>query len=205
MFVIGLTGGIASGKSTASARLRELGAIVLDADRIGHRVYEIDTPGYQAVINEFGHDIVGEGGEIDRRILGGKVFGDPERMQRLTDIVWPEIRRLAAEEIAEIQQREPNRVIVLEAAVLIEADWLDLADEVWSVMVPKKVAKARLMKRNNMTADQAQARIDSQISDDERKEHTDVRLNNSGTAAEFDKRIERNWKRLQRRLKEAAV
>ena len=205
MFVIGLTGGIASGKSTASARLRELGAIVLDADRIGHRVYEVDTPGYQAVINEFGHDIVGEGGEIDRRILGGKVFGDPERMQRLTDIVWPEIPRLAAEEIAGIQQREPDRVIVLEAAVLIEADWLDLADEVWSVMVPKKVAKARLMKRNNMTAEQAQARIDSQMSDDERKEHTDVRLNNPGTAAEFDKRIVRQWKRLQRRLKEAAA
>ena len=72
MIVIGLTGGIASGKSTAANRLRELGAVVLDADRIGHRVYEPNTPGYQAVINEFGHDLVAEDGTIDRRVLGGE-------------------------------------------------------------------------------------------------------------------------------------
>ena len=96
MRVLGLTGGIASGKSTAAAQLKELGVVVLDADRYGHRAYDPDSPGFHAVVNEFGHDIVGEDGEIDRRILGGKVFGDPEKMERLTDIVWPEIRRLAA-------------------------------------------------------------------------------------------------------------
>ena len=103
MRVLGLTGGIASGKSTAAAQLKELGVIVLDADRYGHRVYEPDSPGFHAVVNEFGHDIVGADGEIDRRILGGKVFGAPEKMDRLTDIVWPEIRRIAAEEIAELR------------------------------------------------------------------------------------------------------
>lgn len=205
MIVIGLTGGIASGKSTAANRLRELGALVLDADRIGHRVYEKDTPGYQAVINEFGHDLVAEDGSIDRRVLGGKVFGDPDRMKQLTDIVWPEIKRLAAEEIAEIREQQPEQIIVLEAAVLIEAEWLELVDEVWVVMVTKKVAKARLMGRNGLSNDQAQARLDSQISDNERKEYADARLPNSKTEKDFLARIDREWKRLQKRIEQRAA
>ena len=205
MPVIGLTGGIASGKSTAAARLRELGAVVLDADRIGHRVYEPGSPGFEKVVNQFGHDLVAPDGTIDRRVLGGKVFGDPARMKQLTDIVWPEIKRMAGQEIAELRRRDRNRVIVLEAAVLIEADWQDLADEVWVVMVPKEVAKARLMARNGLTADQAQARLDSQLSDQERAKHATVKLQNAGTEEEFLKRIDREWKRLQRRIEEAAV
>ena len=102
MTVIGLTGGIASGKSTAANWLREAGALVIDADRVGHRVYEPGTPGFEAVVNEFGHDIVAADGTINRQLLGGKVFGRPDQMERLTNIVWPEIRRLAHEEVNEI-------------------------------------------------------------------------------------------------------
>ena len=203
MRILGLTGGIASGKSTAATQLKELGAIVLDADRYGHRVYEQDAPGFHAVVNEFGHDLVGEDGEIDRRVLGGKVFGDPAQMKRLTDIVWPEIRRLAAEEITEIRDREPATVIVLEAAVLIEAEWQDLADEVWVIIVEPELAKKRLMERNRLSEEQADARIESQLTNKERLEHADVSIKNSGSLEEFGEAIQKEWDRLQRRIKQA--
>ena len=119
MIVIGLTGGIASGKSTAAELLKALGAVVIDADRLGHRAYEPGSIGFEAVVNEFGHEIVSGDGTVNRLVLGGKVFGDPEQMQRLNAIVWPAIRRLAQEEIAECRRRGAE-VVVLEAALLIE-------------------------------------------------------------------------------------
>ncbi len=200
MRVLGLTGGIASGKSTAAERLKELGAIVLDADRYGHRAYDKDSEGFHAVVNEFGHDIVGEDGEIDRRILGGKVFGAPDQLKRLTDIVWPVIRQFATAEISELREGEPQTVIVLEAAVLIEAEWQDLADEVWVVHVDPDVAKKRLMDRNNLDADAAQARIDSQITNEERLGHADVDIANGGTLDQFLAGIDGEWQNLQDRI-----
>ena len=203
MRVLGLTGGIASGKSTAAAQLKELGALVLDADRYGHRAYEPDSPGFHAVVNEFGHDIVGENGLVDRRVLGGKVFGDPGKMQRLTDIVWPEIRRLAAEEIAELRERDPETVIVLEAAVMIEAGWQDLCDEVWVVATEPETAIKRLRQRNNLSAEEAQKRLDSQLGNAERKKHARVYLENCGTERQFRAQLGEEWERLRRRIKRA--
>jgi dephospho-CoA kinase len=203
MPVIGLTGGIASGKSTAATLLKGYGAIVIDADRVGHRVYEPGTSGFQAVVNEFGHDLVAEDGTINRQLLGGKVFGDPAQMQRLTDIVWPEIRKLAGEEIAELKEREGSTPIVLEAAVMIEANWMDLVDEVWVVTVSPEVARERLMARNGLTDAQAQARIDSQLTNKERLQYADVKIDNSGTLEQFEGRVEREWKRLLKRSEES--
>lgn len=200
MRVLGLTGGIASGKSTAAERLKELGAIVLDADRYGHRAYDKDSEGFHAVVNEFGHDIVGEDGEIDRRILGGKVFGAPDQLKRLTDIVWPVIRQFATAEISELRESDPETVIVLEAAVLIEAEWQDLADEVWVVHVDPEAAKQRLMDRNNLDAEAAQARIDSQITNEERLEHADVDIANGGSIDEFVAALDGEWEQLQDRI-----
>ncbi|MCC6238256.1 MAG: dephospho-CoA kinase [Dehalococcoidia bacterium] len=197
MIVIGLTGGIASGKSTAAEQLRQYGAHVIDADRLGHRVYEPGSPGFQKVVNEFGHDIVASDGSINRQALGGKVFGDPVQMKRLTDIAWPEIRRMAAEEIDAERTRGTIGVVVLEAAVLIEAEWIDLVDEVWVVYVRPEVARERLMARNNLSADQAQARIDSQLSNKERLAHADVKIDNSDTLDDLTKRVEARWKKLQ--------
>lgn len=203
MTVIGLTGGIASGKSTAANLLKGYGAIVIDADRVGHRVYEPGTSGFQAVVNEFGHDLVAADGTINRQLLGGKVFGDPGQMKRLTDIVWPEIRKLAAEEIADLQKRDGTSIIVLEAAVMIEANWLDLADEIWVVTVTPEVARERLMARNGLAESQAQARIDSQLTNKERLAYADVKVDNSATLDQFEQRVEREWKKLLKRIEEA--
>ncbi|MDZ7728390.1 MAG: dephospho-CoA kinase [Dehalococcoidia bacterium] len=99
MIVIGLTGGIASGKSTVTQFFREHDVPVIDADLLGHKTYEPGTPTFKQVVEAFGDDLVAEDGTIDRKVLGGKVFGKPEELKRLTDIVWPGIRALASEEI----------------------------------------------------------------------------------------------------------
>ena len=122
---IGLTGGIASGKSTVVEALRELGAETIDADRLGHQTYEPGTGTFKAVVAAFGDELVAGDGTIDRRVLGGKVFGKPDELKRLTDIVWPGIRALAAAELERLAEAG-TAVAVLEAAVLIEAEWQDL-------------------------------------------------------------------------------
>ena len=199
MIVIGLTGGIASGKSVAAEQLAALGAMVIDADRLGHRVYEPGTPGFEKVVNEFGHDIVAEDGGINRQVLGGKVFGAPDQMKRLTDIAWPEIRSMAQAQFA-AERRKGTEIVVLEAAVLIEADWIDLVDEVWVLTAKADVARDRLMARNRLSEEQAQSRIDSQISNRDRLEYADVKIDNSGSLEQFQRRVAAQWRKLQRRI-----
>lgn len=200
MTVIGLTGGIASGKSTAAEQLKALGALLIDADRVGHRSYEPGTPGFEKVVNAFGHDIVGKDGTIDRRILGGKVFGAPGELDRLNAIVWPEIRRLIAADLRELKRQHRHAIIVLEAAVLIEAGWEDLCDEVWVVATPVKTAVERLTSRNGLSAEAAMVRINAQMSARERAEHATVKIDNAGTEEQLKGRVERAWKALERRL-----
>lgn len=199
MTTIGLTGGIAAGKSTAAEILREFGATVIDADRLGHRSYEPGTPGFQKVVNAFGHDLVAKDGTIDRRILGGKVFGAPGQLERLNAIVWPEIRTLIIEEIKQIRAQEENPIIVLEAAVLLEAEWQDLCDEIWVVTTPVEVAVVRLRERNNLTEDAAMARINAQMTNKERTAHADVKIENASDEDALRQRVERAWKALLQR------
>jgi len=194
MTIIGLTGGIAAGKSTAADMLREFGAAVIDADRLGHRSYEPGTPGFQKVVNAFGHDIVAKDGTVDRRVLGGKVFGAPGQLERLNAIVWPEIRALIKDEVKQIRAQDAEAVIVLEAAVLLEAKWQDLCDEVWVVLTPVKSAVERLKERNNLPEDAAMARINAQMSNKERSAFADVKIENASTEAELRARVERAWK-----------
>ena len=200
MIVIGLTGGIASGKSTAAEQLRKLGGVIIDADRVGHRSYEPGTPGFEKVVNAFGHDTVGKDGMIDRRVLGGKVFGAPQELERLNAILWPEIRRLIAEEIAQIRERDKDSVIVVEAAVLLEAGWQDLCDEVWVLTTSPEAAIERLQSRNGLTRDAALARINAQMSSKDRAARGQVVVDNSGPEQQLVQKIDRAWRVLQQRL-----
>lgn len=177
---------------------------MVDADLLGHRVYDPGTPGFEKIVNAFGHDLVAEDGSIDRRILGGKVFGAPEEMERLTDIAWPEIRRMAGEEFAKLREEDPERVIVFEAAVLLEAEWQDLVDEVWVVTTKLETAIDRLKSRNGLTREQAMARIDSQMSNRQRLEFADVKIDNSEDEEKLRSRVEYHWKRLLKRIAEPA-
>ena len=202
--IIGLTGGIASGKSTVAEHLGELGAVIVEGDQLGHRVYEPGTSGFEKVVNAFGHDIVAEDGTINRRVLGGKVFGAPEEMERLNSVMWPAIRELAEQDFAEIGQRDPNAVIVFEAAVMLEAGWQDLVSEIWVVTTKRDAAIDRLKTRNGYSREQALARIESQMSNRQRQEYADVKFDNSETEEKLKSRVEYHWKRLLKRIAEPA-
>ncbi len=196
MIVIGLTGGIASGKSTAAQHLFELGAHVIDADLLGHRAYEPGTDAYRAVIDCFGDGVVADDGSIDRKALGGKVFGKPDALDKLTAIVWPEILRLAELEIDEQRSRNPGGVTVLEAAVLLEAGWESAVDEVWVVSVDRATAVERTMARDGLDAEAVQRRIDSQLSNDERVSKADVVIDNSSDLQSMIAHLDEDWKRI---------
>lgn len=194
--VICLTGGLASGKSTAARFLKEQGAHVIDADVLGHRAYDPGTRSHALVVAAFGADVLAADGRIDRKVLGGKVFGKPEQLKRLTDIVWPEIRRLAESEIAEISAASSERIIVLEAAVLFEAGWDDVGDEVWVNSVDRAVAIARAMTRDNIPQAAIESRLDAQWSNEQRKARADVVIDNNGTTQEMLEQLQAQWLRL---------
>ena len=194
--VIGLTGGMASGKSTAARFLREQGAHVIDADVLGHRTYEPGSPAYPKVVAAFGHDVVAADGAIDRKALGAKVFGQPAELKKLTDIVWPAIRAFAEEEIERVRAAGTARVIVLEAAVLFEAGWYDFADEVWVAVVDRERAIGRAMTRDGISRAMAESRLDSQLSNAERISRADVVIDNNHSPAEMLAQLRREWARI---------
>ena len=192
MIVIGLTGGIASGKSTISGALAEHGATVVDADKVGHDGYRPGTEGWRKVVDAFGKQIVAPDGEIDRKALGAIVFGDQAHRERLQAIVWPLMKGMMRRLIDDFRNQGIG-VAVIEAAVLIEADWVDLVDQVWVVAVPVEVAAARLIARNGLTPDQARARISAQLSNEERARQADVVIDNSGSVEQVRSRLAELW------------
>ena len=193
--VIGLTGGIASGKSLVGQQLAAEGAVVIDADKVGHEAYRQGSGCYDDVVRAFGQDVVGADGEIDRRTLGAKVFGEPAQRKRLEGIVWPWMRKTMDLRLGALRAQGVP-VVVLEAAVLIEADWIPLVDQVWVVTVSPEIAKARIIERNGLPPEQAQARIDAQLSNDERARHAHVVIENNGTLDELRARVKAEWDKL---------
>ncbi|MEE8346802.1 MAG: dephospho-CoA kinase, partial [Dehalococcoidia bacterium] len=139
MYVIGLTGGIGSGKSTVAQMLEGEGAALLSADAVGHEVYLPDQPAWREVVEVFGRQIVAPDRAIDRKKLGAIVFSDPEQLRRLNAITHPRMKELMREKLEE-ERKRGARVTVLEAALLFDAGWDDLTDEVWVTMAPPEVA-----------------------------------------------------------------
>lgn len=195
--VICLTGGIASGKSTAARFLKEQGAHVIDADVLGHRTYEPGSPAHGKVVAAFGADVLGADGRIDRRALGAKVFGKPAELKKLTDIVWPAIRAMAVAEIEQLRAAaDAPAAIVLEAAVLFEAGWDDIGDEVWVNVIDRENAIARAMQRDNVPREAIERRIDAQLSNDERRARADVVIDNNGTVEQMLAQLRAQWHRI---------
>jgi phosphopantetheine adenylyltransferase/dephospho-CoA kinase len=201
--IIGLTGGIASGKSTVARFFRDRDVPVVDADILGHRTYEPGSDTYAAVVAAFGEDLVAPDSSIDRRVLGGKVFGRPDELKRLTDIVWPGIRKLAGETFSGLETAG-NQLCVLEAAVMFEAGWEDLVDEIWVVVVEPDIAVKRLAERNGLDEPAARARLASQLSNAERVARSHTVIENNGTLEDLERRIRQAWDELQQRLRAAA-
>lgn len=192
MRVIGLTGGIGAGKSTVSAMLRELGAVVLDADKVGHSIYRAGTPGFEAVVAAFGPAIIGPDGEIDRKKLGAIVFADPAQLEKLNQIVHPLIRAAMLDQLARLR-REGVPLAVIEAAILIEAGWTALVDEVWVATAPLPVVVQRVRQRNNLTEEQVLERVRAQLSEAERLAHADVVIDTNCSLDELRATVRQLW------------
>lgn len=193
MLVIGLTGGIASGKTTVSGILKELGACVLDADRVGHEAYLPNTQTWREVVAAFGKEILKPDNEIDRGKLGALVFKVPANMKKLTDIMWPRMYDMVSERIEE-QRKKGAVVMVVEAAVLLEAKWDPLTDEVWVAVTPEKAVIQRLRESKGMTEEQARDRINAQMSPEERMKRADVVIHNDSGLGELRERVLEAWK-----------
>ncbi|KAL5006772.1 hypothetical protein ScPMuIL_015578 [Solemya velum] len=198
-YLIGLCGGIGSGKSSICQRLEKLGAGTVDCDKLGHQVYVKGAHGYDKIVEEFGQDILGVDGEIDRKVLGAVVFNDKGKLQRLNHIVWPEVQKLALQQAEKLHQ-EGKDVIVLEAALLLEAGWKEKLHEVWTVVVPEGEAVTRIMERNKLSREEASKRVNNQMSNVER-----VSLSNVVLCAlwEYDytqTQVERAWTLLKKRM-----
>ena len=195
MIVIGLTGGFGSGKSTVAGMLRELGARVIDADKVAHQLYQPGTPAFDEVVGAFGREIVGEKGEIDRRRLGQKVFGNPQALKRLNAILHPLISHRVKEAL-EAWRGEGVKVAVVEAALLLEAGWAPLVDQVWLTVASEGEVKERLRASKDLTDEEIEARLASQMPVEEKAKRADVVINTDGTLDQVREEVERQWRRL---------
>lgn len=189
MLRIGLTGGIGSGKSTVSRLLAARGAVVVDADVIAREVVEPGTPGLAAVAEAFGPGVIAPDGSLDRPALAGLVFGDPEARRRLDAIVHPLVRARAAELAA---AAPPGAVVVHDVPLLVETGQAATYDLVLVVEADPATRVARLVQRG-LTAEDAQARMAAQATDEQRRAVADVVLDNSGTEDELAVQVERFW------------
>ena len=191
MLVIGLTGGIGTGKSLVSRILQEHGATIIDADLVGHEAYTPHTETWQVVVDTFG-DVLAEDDQIDRRKLGAIVFGDPKQLEKLNAIMHPRMYKMIEERI-QGHQAGGAETIVVEAAILIEAKWTPLVDEVWVTTAPENQVIDRIKGRNNMGEDAARARINSQMSSEERVRHADVSIANDGSMDQLRDTVDGLW------------
>ena len=192
MLKIGLTGGIGTGKSSVTEAFQSLGAAVINADLLGHDAYLPGTIGFEEVVTEFGQEIVGSDGQIDRKKLGPIVFSDSSKMDRLNEIMHPLIRDLIDERLVSLESSQ-NKVAVVEAAILIEAGWKSLFDEIWVVISDREEVINRLGVRNGLSREDAVKRIDSQMSNNERIEHGDVVVENTGSMEDLQTRVNSLW------------
>ena len=199
MKIIGLTGGIGSGKSTAAQFLAELGAEVVDLDKAGHEALKKAGLVYKKVVKEFGEAILDYDGEINRARLGRIAFKDREALKRLNAIVHPAIDKAVENKVNE-SRRKGIKVVVLEAAAMLEAEKTWQVDEVWIIKSKKKTVLSRLKERSGYTEAEVKRRIRLQMTDKERIKHANVVINNDGTPEELKARVKAEWQKLLERL-----
>lgn len=199
LLVVGITGGIASGKSTVAAMFRDMGAVSLNADDIGRKLVNPGEPALSEIVLAFGTSFLLPNGELDRRALGNRVFSSPRDLAVLNRITHPRIAKRLADTLAELVQRPPNPpIVVIEAAVLIEAGWESLVDKIVVVTVQQSTQVSRLIAGPGFDAKQARSRIRSQLSVRERLQHANYQISNSGSLAETRRQAENVWSELVR-------
>ncbi|MGB7604758.1 MAG: dephospho-CoA kinase [Lutisporaceae bacterium] len=192
MKVIGLTGGIASGKSTVSNILKELGAVVIDVDLVSRDVVSQGEIAYTKIIENFGRDILMTDGSINRKKLGNIVFSDHQKLMLLNQITHPEIIK-KVKEIIVFYEKEHKKVVVVDAAILIEMGLYKHVDCIWLVVVDKETQLMRLIERDKLSRNDAQNRINAQITDEQRMEYANVVIDNTQSLNKVREKVRELW------------
>ena len=197
MLLVGLTGGIGSGKSTVARMLEKRDAVVFDADVLAREVVEPGTPGHAAVIERFGANVLAPGGELDREALASIVFADPAARRDLEAIVHPEVRRRFAE--GSEAYRDTDRIVIFSAPLLVETGMHSAFDVLVVVSASTATQIDRLMRDRGMSEDTVRSRIAAQATPEARAEVADVLIDNEGSLEELERRVERLWSELSER------
>lgn len=192
MIKIGLTGVIGSGKAEVANILASLGATVIFADEISRRIYEPGDAGHQAVVDTFGEDVLDEDERIDRATLAAIIFGDESQRRKLEGAVWPVMAAVVEKEMADAEAKDAPAAVV-EAAVLFEAGWDKLVDEVWAVTTDAENSVRRVGRRDGLSEEQVRARMAAQLSADEKTERADRVIANDGTLEDLREIVEQVW------------
>ena len=190
--IIGLTGGIGSGKSTIASYLADLGAAVIDADKVGHEALKKGTSAWQDVVKAFGKEILMPSGEVDRKKLGAIVFDDPKAREHLNQIMWSRIWEMIALRIEDYRKKGVVAVVV-EAFGLIEAGWIKFVDQVWVVVASEKAVLERLKLQRQLNEADTLARIRSQLPVQERIKQAHVVIENEGRPEDVRARVMGLW------------
>ena len=189
MKIVGLTGGISSGKSTVSSYLKQLKIPVIDADEVARKVVEPNSQGAREIRKTFGSDVFEEDGSLNRQKLGALIFSSAENRQKLDDLLQPLIKIMILDEIEEHRQKGEN-MIILDLPLLFEKHYEELCEEIIVVYIPRELQLERLMRRNQYTKQEALSRIDSQLSIEEKRKRATVLLDNQGTIQQLYHQVE---------------
>ena len=192
MITIGLTGGIATGKSLVSQLLEKHGAFVINADLLAHKLYLPETAGFNELVVHFGDTILNIDGTIDRNKLASIVFSDKSEMDNLNSIMHPLIYEDIKRLISDLSEKN-YLIVIVEAAILIEAGWQDLFDQIWVVSSNAENVISRLMTRNGLTREESLKRINSQMSLEDRLKYADVIVENNGETNSLSSKIKELW------------
>ncbi len=187
MRIIGITGGIGSGKSTVAEMLVKKGAVVVNADEIGHEAL-LDPEVRRELAQAFGREILDGNGEVNRPRLAGRVFGRPEAVARLNAITHPRISLRVKAAIAGYRERG-EKLVVVDAPLLVEVGWTALVDEVWVTVAPTEIIRRRVRERSGLAEAEIAARISAQLDDAARRRHVDVVLDTARPLAEVEKQV----------------
>lgn len=193
MFVVGLTGGIGSGKSTVARMLAERGAVIIDADALAREVVEPGTDGFAQVVDRFGDEVVAADGSLDREALASIVFDDEHARADLNAIVHPAVGERMAARMAAAEEHDPDGVVVLDIPLLAETGRTDGYAAVVVVVAPEDVRVERLHRDRGMDPSDARARIAAQASDDERRAIATHVIDNGGDLDDLERQVDEIW------------
>ncbi|KAG8235527.1 hypothetical protein J437_LFUL013489 [Ladona fulva] len=200
-YIIGLTGGIACGKSSVASRLEKLGASIVNCDLLGHQVYLPGQECYDELLKSFGPEIVCNDGQINRTALGKIVFNDKSKLELLNSLVWPHIIKRVKDCVGTFA-KEGKSVVIVEAAVLLQAKWDTFCNEVWACIIPKEEMLRRLKERTGLEDSECEKRVNSQPPNSQVVASANVVLSTQWSGDFTQKQVERAWSELESRVEQ---